>query len=52
MKCHKCGERIFLEEDKISYHKPCWEEFQQELIAVARGKQWRKIGETTEYYEE
>ena len=55
LECQKCGEfidTVLTDKDMIIYHKNCWVEFQQETIAVARGKKWYKLGETTECYEE
>ena len=50
--CQKCGEGVYNEFEAITYHKDCWVDFQQELIAVVEKRQWHKLGETTEYYEE
>jgi len=55
--CQKCGlpiDRIKRDIELITYHKDCWVKFQQETIAIARGKKWHKLegSETTEYYEE
>ncbi len=54
VECQRCGEPIIEGQEIISYHKDHWVDFQQELIAIARGKQWRKLegSETTEYYED
>jgi hypothetical protein len=57
LECQRCAEfidTVLTDKDMIVYHKKCWVEFQQELIALARGEQWRKLkgSETTEYKEE
>ena len=57
LSCQKCGEDIntvLTSLEMIVYHKKCWVEFQQELIAIAEKRQWHKLegSETTEYYED
>jgi hypothetical protein len=56
LECQKCGEFIDIvltDREMITYHKACWVEFQQELIAIVEKRPWRKLegSETTEYLE-
>ena len=53
--CQRCGnfiDTVLTDKDIITYDKECWVSFQQELIDVSRGHQWRKLGKTKEYREE
>ena len=55
LECQRCGEfidTVLTDREMITYHRDCWVEFQQELIDVSRGKQWRKLGKSTQYSEE
>lgn len=55
--CQVCGEfidTVLTDKEITTYHKECDVTRQQELINVARGRQWRKLkgSESTEYSED
>ena len=55
LECQRCAEfidTVLSDKPMVVYHKQCWIEFQQELIAVARGEPWHKLSETTVYQED